>query len=150
MKLNYEKTVSKILKTAFLIWRKSLSIQNKFFDSNIDFFALEKSFEKSKTKKGNTPEKEKWDQNYHKIRLKCLVTLNLFAVHYWKLSEKDALQLALFSKWNFSFNRLKGQCHEICDQLFLLAQKIRPSTHMNRQKRFHKLFCFREDIRSPA
>ena len=46
------------------------------------------------------------------------------------------------------FYSLKGQRHEIFDHFF--AQKIRPRPHMNRQKRFHELFHFREDIRSQS
>ena len=39
---------------------------------------------------------------------------------------------------------LKGQCHEI-DHFF--DEKIRPRSHINRQKRFRELFHFCEDIR---
>ena len=38
------------------------------------------------------------------------------------------------------------QCHEMYGHFFAL--KIRPGPHVNRQKRFHEIFCFREDIRS--
>ena len=39
------------------------------------------------------------------------------------------------------------KCHEIFDHYFF-AEKIRPGPDMNRQKRFRKLFHFREDIQS--
>ena len=40
---------------------------------------------------------------------------------------------------------LKGQCYEIFDIFFI--KKTPPVLHINRQKRFSKIFCFREDIR---
>ena len=33
---------------------------------------------------------------------------------------------------------------------FILAEKIRPRPHMNRQQRFREIFCFRGDIGSQS